>query len=161
MHQKHYSQIKQTFVTLEALLLDYNQIREILGRFLNWIKWTPKDFHFHKSLSYWKHNIKQINNKCLSWEILTILSTKLAHFKFDAFYRSQNSWAGQCLPWCRHLIKFSKQFVDAGASRLWVSGDLVMEFGPILAWYMFKAAEAFVVIFDVFFIYWCSNVLYR
>ncbi len=29
---------------------------------------------------------------------------------------------------------------------------LVLEFGPILAWYRFLAAEEFVVIFDLFFI---------
>ncbi len=32
---------------------------------------------------------------------------------------------------------------------LWVSGVLVLEFGPILAWYRFPAAEEFVVVFDV------------
>ncbi len=47
---------------------------------------------------------------------------------------SQNSWDG------------------VWASRLWVSGVLVLEFGPILAWYKFPAAEEFVVVFEVFFI---------
>ncbi len=37
----------------------------------------------------------------------------------------------------------SKQFEDVWASRLWVSGVLVLEFGPILAWYKFPAAEQF------------------
>ncbi len=46
---------------------------------------------------------------------------------------------------------FSKQFEVIWASRLWVSGVLVLEFGPILAWYRFPAAEEFVVVFDVFF----------
>ncbi len=55
-----------------------------------------------------------------------------------------------------HLLFFSKQFEDVWASRLWVSGVLVLEFGPILAWYRFPAAEEFVVVFDVF-----LNVLYR
>ncbi len=40
---------------------------------------------------------------------------------------------------------------DIWAPRLWVSGVLVLEFGPILAWYRFPAAEEFVVIFDIFF----------
>ncbi len=43
----------------------------------------------------------------------------------------------------------SKQFEDVWVSRLWVS---LLEFGPILAWYRFSAAEEFVVIFGVFFI---------
>ncbi len=54
-----------------------------------------------------------------------------------------------CLAWCS--ISSSKQFEDVWASRLWVSGVLVLEFDPILAWYRFPAAEEFVVIFDVFF----------
>ncbi len=33
-----------------------------------------------------------------------------------------------------------------------VSGVLVLEFEPILAWYRFTAAEEFVVVFDIFFI---------
>ncbi len=37
------------------------------------------------------------------------------------------------------LLFFSKQFEDVWASRLWVSGVLVLEFGPILAWYRFPA----------------------
>ncbi len=51
-----------------------------------------------------------------------------------------------------HLLFFSKQFEDIWASRLWVSGagNLV----PFFAWYRFRAAEEFVVIFDVCFIYW-------
>ncbi len=55
---------------------------------------------------------------------------------------------GACLPWCS-ISFFSKQFEDVWASRLWVSG--VLEFGPILAWKRFPAAEEFVVVFDVFF----------
>ncbi len=51
-----------------------------------------------------------------------------------------------------HLLFFSKQFEDVWASRLYVSGVLVLGFGPILAWYRFPAAEEFVVIFDVFFV---------
>ncbi len=45
---------------------------------------------------------------------------------------------------------FSKLFEDVWASSLGVSGVLVLEFGPILAWYRFPAAEEFVVIFNVF-----------
>jgi len=40
---------------------------------------------------------------------------------------------GACLPW------------------LWVSGVLVLKFGPIPAWHRFPAAEEFVVVFGVFF----------
>ncbi len=62
--------------------------------------------------------------------------------------------AGSYLPsfsiLCR--IFFSKQFEDVWASKLCVSGVLVFEFGPILAWYRFPAAEEFVVVFDVFFV---------
>ncbi len=50
-----------------------------------------------------------------------------------------------CLPWCSI---FSKQYEDVWASRLWVSGVLV-EFGPILAWDRFPAAEEFVVISEM------------
>ncbi len=35
---------------------------------------------------------------------------------------------------------------------LLISVVLLLEFGPILAWYRFPAAEEFVVIFDVFFV---------
>ncbi len=47
---------------------------------------------------------------------------------------------------------FSKQFEDIWALRLLVSGVLVLEFCPILAWYKFPAAEEFVVVFYVFFV---------
>ncbi len=56
-----------------------------------------------------------------------------------------------------HLLFFSKQFEDIWALRLLVSGVLVLEFGPILAWYRFPAAEEFVVVFNVFFIKWCAK----
>ncbi len=54
---------------------------------------------------------------------------------------------GACLPWCSISSSFQKQFEDVWESRLWVSGVLVLEFGPILAWYRFPAAEEFVVVF--------------
>ncbi len=56
---------------------------------------------------------------------------------------------------------FLKQFEDVWASRLWVSGVLVLEFGRILAWYRFPAAEEFVVIFDIFLFNDATDVLYR
>ncbi len=59
-----------------------------------------------------------------------------------------------------HLLFFSKQFEDVWASRLLVSGVLVLEFGPILACYRFPSAEEFVVVFDIFFND-APNVLYR
>ncbi len=36
--------------------------------------------------------------------------------------------------------------------QLWVFEVLVLEFGPVLAWYRFPAAEVFVVVIDVFFV---------
>ncbi len=81
----------------------------------------------------------------------TILCTKWAHFKYDACFRSQNSWDGGMFTMVYHLLFFSKWFEDVWASRLWVSGVLVLEFCPILAWYRFPAAEEFVVVFDVIF----------
>ncbi len=45
---------------------------------------------------------------------------------------------GVCLPWCSIPLLFE---------GCWV---LVMEFGIILAWYRFSAAEEFVVVFDIF-----------
>ncbi len=72
--------------------------------------------------------------------IFLILCTKWAHFKFDACYRSQNIWVGACLPWCRISSSF-KQFEDVWASRLWVSGVLVLQFEPNLAWYKFAVAK--------------------
>ncbi len=69
-----------------------------------------------------------------------IICTKLANFKFDVGLFTM----------VKHLLFFSKQFEDIWASRLWVSGVLVLEFDPILAWYRFPAAEEFVVVFDVF-----------
>ncbi len=41
------------------------------------------------------------------------------------------------------LAIFSKQFEDIWASGLLITGVLVMEFGPILAWYRIPAAEEF------------------
>ncbi len=90
------------------------------------------------------NNFKLRNNKNVC--------TKWAHFKFDAFYESQNSWDGGMFTMVSHLLFFSKQFEDVWASRFWVSVVLVLEFGPILAWYRFPAAAEFVVVFDVFFI---------
>ncbi len=57
---------------------------------------------------------------------------------------------GACLPYVASLL--FKQVEDVWASMLWVSGALLLEFGPILAWYRFQAAEEFVVIFAIFFV---------
>ncbi len=78
---------------------------------------------------------------------LCILCTKLTHFKCDACYRSQNSWNERTFTMVQHLLFFSEQFEDVWASRLWV---LVLEFGPILAWYRFPAVEEFVVVWRIF-----------
>ncbi len=92
----------------------------------------------------------------------TLLSIKWAHFKFDACYRTQNSWDGGMFTMVKHILFFSKQFEDVWASRSWVSGVLVLEFGPIFAWYRFPAAEEFVVTFDIFLCFNdAPNVLYR
>ncbi len=90
-----------------------------------------------------------------------ILCTKWAHFKFDACYRSQNSWDVGMFTTVYHLLFFSKQFEDVWASKLWVSGVSVLEFCPIFAWYRFPAAEEFVVVFDIFSYSVAPNVLYR
>ncbi len=45
---------------------------------------------------------------------------------------------GACLPWCSISSSFENSFEDVWASRLWVSGVLGLEFGPILAWYRFS-----------------------
>ncbi len=89
---------------------------------------------------------------------LYILCTKLANFKCDACYRSQNSWDGRTFTMVQHLLFFSEQFEDVWASRLWV---LVLEFGPILAWYKFPAVEEFVVVWRIFLCNDAPNVLYR
>ncbi len=44
----------------------------------------------------------------------TILCTKWAHFKFDACYRSQNSWDGACLPWCSISSSFQNSLKTSG-----------------------------------------------
>ncbi len=47
-----------------------------------------------------------------------------------------------------HLLFFSKQFEDVWASRLWVSGVLVLEFGPILFFFVIN-----------FFFFFTHNIL--
>ncbi len=64
------------------------RILEMLGRFLTWIKWKLKDFKIT-----WANILFTIDHrehKCLNWDILH-LSTRWAHFKFDACYKSQKS----------------------------------------------------------------------
>ncbi len=59
---------------------------------------------------------------------------------------------GACLPWCSISSSFQnslKMSVQRGYEFL---EFLVLELGPILAWYRFPAAEEFVVVFDVFFV---------
>jgi len=53
------------------------------------------------------------------------------------------------LTWCYISSSFQNSLKT---SSLWVSGVLMLEFGPILALYRFPAAEVFVVVFDEFFI---------
>ncbi len=52
-----------------------------------------------------------------------IVCTKWAHFKFDACYRSQNSWDGGMFTMVSHLLFFSKQFED-----VWNWGYEFLEF---------------------------------
>ncbi len=61
-----------------------------------------------------------------------IVCTKWAHFKFDACYRSHNSWDGGMFTMVEHLLFFSKQFEDIWASRLWVSGVVCWNLVPFL-----------------------------
>ncbi len=61
--------------------------------------------------------------KLLHFKMLCI---KRAHFKFDVCYRSHNSWDGGMFSMLQHLLFLSKQFEDVWASRLWVSGVLVL-----------------------------------
>ncbi len=59
---------------------------------------------------------------------------------------------GACLTWCSISSSFQnslKMSVQRGYEFLEL---LVLELGPILAWYRFPAAEEFVVVFDVFFV---------
>ncbi len=56
---------------------------------------------------------------------------------------------------------FSKQFEDVWASRLWVSGVLVLEFGPILAWYRFQLLKSLCSSLTYFSFNDAPNVLYR
>ncbi len=44
---------------------------------------------------------------------------------------------GACLPWCCIFSSFQNSFEDVWASRLGVSGVLVLQFGHILAWSRF------------------------
>ncbi len=64
----------------------------MLGCFLIWIKWKLKDFQitwvdFLFTIEYREHN-RYLNQN------VTLLSTKWAHFKFDACYGSQKSCQG-------------------------------------------------------------------
>ncbi len=95
-----------------------------------------------------------------------MLCTKLAHFKFDACYRSQNSWEG------RHVFNhvFHGVLSPLHFKTVWRRlGIEVMSFWSfgVRIWshscliYIFPSAEEFVVIFDVFLFNDVPNVLYR
>ncbi len=62
---------------------------------------------------------------------------------------SHNSWDGDMFTMLHIASSFQNSLKMSGHR---VSGILEMEFGPILAWYRFPAAEEFVVVFDVFFV---------
>ncbi len=59
---------------------------------------------------------------------------------------------GACLSWCSISSSFQDSLKTSGHRGYEFLEFLVLEFGPILAWYRFPAAEEFVVVFDVFFI---------
>ncbi len=65
------------------------------------------------------------------------------------------------LPWCSISSSFQNSLRDVWASRLWVSGVLVLEFGPILPWYRFPAAAEFCGRLMTYFLLDAPNVLYR
>ncbi len=56
---------------------------------------------------------------------------------------------GACLPWCSISSSFQNSLKTSG-HRGYEFLEFVLEFGPILVWYRFPAAEEFVVVFDVF-----------
>ncbi len=61
-----------------------------------WIKWKLKDFQITWAnilftIEHREHNVFKLMFKLRN---VTLLSTKWAHFKFDACYRSQKSWHG-------------------------------------------------------------------
>ncbi len=70
---------------------------------------------------------------------LYILCTKLAHFKCDACYRSQNSWDGRTFTMVQHLLFFSEQFEDVWASRLWVWCWNLVPFLPDIGFQLLKS----------------------
>ncbi len=75
-----------------------------------------------------------------------MLCTKLAHFKWCACYRSQNSWGGASLPLFSISSSFKKLFKDVWASRLWVMQYEYMEFGGLwssLTYFLFNDAPNF------------------
>ncbi len=48
---------------------------------------------------------------------------------------------GPCSPWCSISASFQNSLKTFWASILWVSGVLVLKFGPILAWNRFPATK--------------------
>ncbi len=53
------------------------------------------------------------------------------------------------VPWCSISSSFQNSLKTPG-HQVYDLLDLVLEFSPILGWYMFPAAEEFVAIFDIF-----------
>ncbi len=121
-----------------------------VGMFFSiWIKWKLKEFQITWANILFTIELRE-HNKCLNWEILQFYAQNELISNLMPAIGLKIVGTGACLPWCS--ISSSKKFEDVWASRLWVSGVLVLEFVSILSWYRFPAAEEFVVVFEVFFV---------
>ncbi len=109
----------------------YNPIPEMLGRYLNLNKMKTKRLSI--TLANILFTIEHRQHKMFKLINVTILCTKLAHFKFDACYRSQIVGTGACLPWCSISYSFQNSLKTSGHRGLCVSGVLVLEFGFALS----------------------------
>ncbi len=85
---------------------------------------------------YFIHNRHRLH-QCLNLRYFKMLCTKWAHFKFDACYRSQNSWDGHVYHGVASPLLLKTAW-RRPCIEVIVSG--LLESGPILAWYRFKAA---------------------
>ncbi len=97
-----------------------------------WIKWKLKDFQiiWANILFTLEH---RYHNKCLQWKSFKIVCTKLAHLKFDACYRSQNSWGWACLPWFSISSSFQNSLKTTGLQgyefRCWNLAQFLPDIG--------------------------------
>ncbi len=125
------------------------EFRKCWDVFKIWIKWNLREFQIT-----WANilfTIEHREHKCLNWEILQFYAQNELISNLMPATGLKIVGMGACLPWCSISSYFQNSFKTSG-NRGWVSGVLVLGFGPILAWYRFPAAEEFVVVFDVFFV---------